>query len=127
MSTYASIADFHDWSNNPADDEDIQLALDEAEFDVDNYMAGVINPTTGLRLDTADLEVWRLERLVRAVVFQAEYRIDHPDIFSDHGVGDEVIEGPDFTISGKRPRFSARAARELKAAGLLLTGARAVP
>jgi hypothetical protein len=129
MSTYASLADFAQYAEAPTDysADAKQRALDAAELDVDTFLPGAVDPTSGLRLDVAALPVWQLERLIRAVVAQAEYRLEMGPEFFSHASNDEVIQGPDFTISGRRSRFSVSAAAFLRGAGLLLGGARAVP
>lgn len=129
MSTYATLADFEQYAESPTDyaTDAKQRALDAAELDVDAFLPGAVDFTSGLRIDVTALPLWQLERLIRAVVAQAEYRLEVGPEFFSHASNDEVIQGPDFTISGRRSRFSVAAAALLRGAGLLLGGARAVP
>lgn len=129
MSTYATVADFKAWSvmdPMPAD-ADIQKALDRAEIDVDSYLPGPIIEDTGLHVDPATLLTWQVQRLRDATCAQAEYRLELGEEFFQQSSNDEVIQGPDFTISGRRSRFSPVAAQLLRTASLLVMGARAVP
>lgn len=128
MSTYATIEDFKAFTEmDPLpSDQLIQRALDRAEFDVDAYLPGP-PLDTGLRVVPTDLLDWQADRLNKAVCAQAEYRLEMGDEFFQHAVNDEVIQGPDFTISGRRSRFSPVAAQWLRGASLLVMGARAVP
>lgn len=129
MSTYASLADFSAYTDmDPEPDPAVvQKALDRAEFDVDYFLPGPVDPDTGLRLNIDNLAMYQLQHLVNAVCAQAEYRINNPEFFRTGGNSNEVIQGPDFTISGTRRWFSVTAARYLMSTGIMLMGARAVP
>lgn len=131
MSTYATVEDFKEYTDIPAemlpDDDTIQKVLNRAELDVDRYIAGTVDETSGLRVDPESLPVWQLQYLVNATCAQAEYRLIVGEDFFIQGSNDEVIQGPDFTISGTRRRFGIKAAQELRASGLLLMSTRAVP
>lgn len=129
MSTYANIADFkaYTYLSPMPSDAVIQRALNRAESDIDRYVPGVVDPDTALRINPSQILVWQLVKLNEATCAQAEYRILKGEAFFATYNNDEVVQGPDFTISGTQRRFSIAAATYLRESGLLLLATRAVP
>lgn len=107
-------------------DEFLLKVLLRAQEDIDALIGRRYTADTyDWYLNPADLTVPEQGNLERATNAQAEHRlVVGEERFLSPGA---VIQGPDFTIEGSFQRYSATAIRELRAAGLLLGGARAVP
>jgi len=133
MASYATLTQYKAQSELPLPaDSVINKALIAATVDIDNILPGEPNLVTGLRIYIDDLQQWQNDGLVRATVYQAEFRIvKGPEYFLE--IENEVITGPDFTISRQTGRstpglkhfWHARTLMELRHARLLVTGARA--
>ncbi len=138
---YAQIADLDAYmgaSDYLPDNPHKQALIEQCQRDLDlwaGYARGhtdnppdytAFDPTnTGLQPgDRLFLQPWQITGLNRATCAQAEYRLaEGPEFFMQPpGL---VTEGPDYTISGFRPRLAPKALYELRRIGLMQVFARA--
>lgn len=133
MATYATQADVEAYSEGLVVDDAAAFGrlLDRAERDVNRQLVGWPDPTTGLRIDVADLEQWQRDALARAVAAQVEYRLEVGEkrLAGGSSVRGKV-KGPDFEIDNSNSptmKTGPKVRDELVGTGLLLTAVRASP
>lgn len=128
---YAKESDFVDYAPDiPAQSDDINRLLIEAEGDIDSIFSGrpiitgpVGNPAIGYRFDTATMSDTHKVGLIRATCAQAQFRHRMgPDFFVVPPYS-KVI-GPDFTTESVPPKVGSKVRRELLRGGLISTQAR---
>lgn len=131
MATYTTVADFEDYVIGwvTEDEPALERHLEEAENYIDMAIGhyGPVSQTTGKKLDPAQLEPWRRDRLSNATCAQAEYLMAKGSTFFLEEVPEDPT-GPDGGQKGREPYLSPKARRELTLGQLFrLTGASQIP
>lgn len=113
------------------DSAELDRILERAERDVDAFVGPWTVETNGrkfgsLATNPKALTAQQQAALKNAVCAQAFYRIQNGEEWALGG-GDlyESANGPDFSTTSRRPRFSPQARQELRGSGLVIRGARA--
>lgn len=106
-----------------SDNASFDRLIDRSERDIDHAAGAwpVVDTTTGLKFDPADLPAWQTAALRRATCAQVEYRLTMGEEFMAKAQPDQM-RGPDFAVVGRLPYIGPKVLRELASGGLLRSG-----